>query len=132
MRTLLPLLRIVALVACAVAFVATWRALSSTGMPNPEGMSAGSLWWYTHQDDVRQVGLVLLGAGAVTMLVPTLLVTLAGACAVGAYAWIVGESRLGLDQAGAWWIFVVALVAIALVRAVVRPRRSPATQTPPA
>ncbi|MFD1826951.1 MULTISPECIES: hypothetical protein [Mumia] len=126
MRTLLPLLRIAALIAWAVAFVATWRALSSTGMPDPEGMSADALWWYTNQDDIRQVGLVILGAALVTMFVPAMLVTLGGAFMVAAYAWIVGESSPGLEQAGAWWIFAAALVVIALVRRVVRPRRRPA------
>lgn len=132
MRTVLTLLRIAALAACVFAFVATWGALSSTGMPHPEDLSGDSLWWYSHQDDVRQVGLVVLGAGLVTMLVPAMLVTLGGAFVVAAYAWIVGEGSSWLEQPGAWWIFAVALVAVALVRQVVRPRRTGAAQTPPA
>ncbi|MGH1565483.1 hypothetical protein [Mumia sp. DW29H23] len=129
MRTLLPLLRIVALVAFGVAFVATWRGMSSTGMPNPEGMSADVLWWYTHQDDIRQVGLVVLLVGLVTMFVPAMLVTLGGAFMVAAYAYVVdASSRLGIDQPGAWWIFAAALVAIAVARRVLRPR----VQVPPA
>ncbi|KAA1418354.1 hypothetical protein FE697_021275 [Mumia zhuanghuii] len=124
MRTLLVLLRIVAVVAFAVAFVATWRALSSTGMPNPDGMDPDTLWWYSNQDDIRQVGLVILVAGLVTMLVPAMLVTIAGAVAVGTYAWIVDSSpAFGVEQPAAWWGFAAALLAIAVVRRVLRQRR---------
>lgn len=124
MRTLLPLLRIVALVAFGVAFAATWRGLGATGMPNPDGMDPDVLWWYTHQDDIRQIGLVVLAVGLVTMFVPALLVTLAGAFMVAAYAYVVeSSSRLGLDQPGAWWIFAGALAVIAVARRVLRPRR---------
>jgi hypothetical protein len=125
MRTVLPLLRIVAVAAFAVAFVATWQATTKTGMPNPAGMDPDALWWYTHQDDIRQIGLVVLVVALVTMFVPFLLVTVAGAVAVGSYAVIVGESRVELEQAAAWWIFAGALVAVAGVRRFGRPRHMP-------
>ncbi|WP_370615728.1 hypothetical protein [Mumia sp. Pv 4-285] len=132
MRTLLTLLRIIAVVAFAVAFVATWRALSSTGMPNPDGMDPDVLWWYTNQDDIRQAGLAILVVGLVTMLVPVMLVTVAGAVAVGAYAWIVDSSpAFDVEQPVAWWGFAAALLAIAVVRGVVRRRRHGSPSTGP-
>lgn len=124
MRATLALLRIAALGSFAVAFVATWRCLGSTGMPAPEGMTADVLWRYAHQDDVRAAGLVTLVVGLVTMLVPSVLVTLAGAFAVAAYAFVVGASpAFDVEQPAAWWIFAGALVVIALVRRVARPQR---------
>ncbi|MBW9205917.1 hypothetical protein KV097_08155 [Mumia sp. zg.B17] len=133
MRTLLALLRIAALGSFVVAFVAAWREFGSTGMPAQEGMTADALWWYVHQDDVRDAGLVTLVVGLVTMLVPSMLVTVAGACAVAAYASVVGASpAFDVEQPAAWWIFAGALVLVALVRrAFRRPGSSGGQATPP-